>query len=68
MPVAALVAAAGTASASTSTSTNASTGAVPPAGKIKHVIVIFQENRSFDEVLGAYCVQHHGGATVRSVR
>src|SRR4051794_37946015 len=28
------------------------------AGKIKHVIVIYQENRSFDEVLGAYCVQH----------
>ena len=30
-----------------------------PKGKIRHVVVIYQENRSFDEVLGAYCVQHH---------
>jgi phospholipase C len=27
-----------------------------PAGVIKHVVVIFQENRSFDETLGDYCI------------
>ncbi len=32
--------------------------ATGPAGKIKHVVVIFQENRSFDEVLGAFCFDH----------
>jgi phospholipase C len=34
--------------------------AVGPAGKIKHVVVIFQENHSFDETLGAYCRAHPG--------
>src|SRR5262249_30633652 len=28
-------------------------------GKIQHVVVIFQENRSFDEVLGAWCKATH---------
>jgi phospholipase C len=33
----------------------------PQAGKIKHVVVIMQENRSFDEVLGYWCTHpvHH---------
>ena len=40
--------------------TLACAGATPgPAGKIKHVVLIYQENRSFDEVLGAYCVLQH---------
>src|SRR3954464_10091359 len=29
--------------------------AASPAGKIKHVVVIMQENHSFDEVLGYWC-------------
>jgi len=29
---------------------------VPPGNPIKHVVVIYQENHSFDEVLGALCV------------
>jgi phospholipase C len=31
-----------------------------PAGVIKHVVVIFQENHSFDETLGDYCIVHAG--------
>jgi phospholipase C len=30
------------------------------ASPIKHVVVIFQENRSFDEVLGKFCRDHGG--------
>src|SRR3954471_23115131 len=26
-----------------------------PAGRIRHVVLIYQENHSFDETLGAYC-------------
>src|SRR4051795_4566754 len=36
----------------------AAAGPAGPAGKIQHVVVIFQENRSFDEVLGAFCRDH----------
>ena len=36
-----------------------SRGAVP-SNVIKHVVVIFQENRSFDETYGDYCVIHPG--------
>ncbi len=42
--------------------TAASRAAAPsssPSSRIKHVILIFQENRSFDEVLGAFCQQQH---------
>ncbi len=31
-----------------------------PLGTIQHVVVIYQENHSFDETLGAYCVAHPG--------
>src|SRR5437867_13330908 len=31
-----------------------------PAGRIKHVVVIFQENHSFDETLGQFCRLHVG--------
>jgi phospholipase C len=30
-----------------------------PANKIRHVIVFYQENHSFDETLGAFCERHH---------
>src|SRR5436190_20851220 len=33
---------------------------VGPRGVIKHVVVIFQENHSFDETLGAFCMIHKG--------
>src|SRR5439155_8604925 len=29
----------------------------PPANPIEHVVIIFQENHSFDDVLGAICLQ-----------
>ena len=32
---------------------------VGPTSPIKHVVVIFQENHSFDEVLGALCLAEH---------
>jgi phospholipase C len=31
-----------------------------PRGVIKHVVVIYQENHSFDETLGDFCVIHKG--------
>jgi phospholipase C len=31
-----------------------------PAGKIRHVVVIYQENHSFDETLGKFCQMHAG--------
>jgi phospholipase C len=31
-----------------------------PKGIIEHVVVIFQENHSFDETLGAFCEAHKG--------
>jgi phospholipase C len=31
-------------------------GLVTPASPIKHIVVIYQENHSFDNVLGAWCV------------
>src|SRR5437764_935448 len=31
-----------------------------PLNVIKHVVVIFQENHSFDETLGDYCIVHTG--------
>src|SRR5262249_11818496 len=31
----------------------------PAVGKIKHVVVMYQENRSFDEVLGQFCIVNH---------
>ncbi len=30
-----------------------------PAGRIEHVIVFYQENHSFDEVLGEFCRRHN---------
>jgi phospholipase C len=33
---------------------------VGPRGVIEHVVVIFQENHSFDETLGAFCMNHKG--------
>jgi len=34
--------------------------AASPLGKhIKHIVVIYQENHSFDETLGAFCTEHH---------
>jgi phospholipase C len=30
---------------------------ITPAAPIKHVVIIYQENHSFDNVLGAWCVQ-----------
>lgn len=38
-------------------------GVTSPTGggvPIKHVVVIFQENQSFDHVLGGFCVRHPG--------
>jgi phospholipase C len=42
-----------------------SAGASPAVGKISHVVLIYQENHSFDNVLGAWCVKtaHCNGAT-----
>lgn len=31
-----------------------------PAGHIQHIVVIYQENHSFDEALGAFCQAHVG--------
>src|ERR1700681_953821 len=33
---------------------------VGPAGRIKHVVVFYQENHSFDETLGRFCQVHKG--------
>src|SRR4051794_34599948 len=33
--------------------------AYPSVGKIKHIIVVYQENRSFDGVLGAFGIAQH---------
>ena len=38
-------------------SPSGSVAVAAPDGQIQHVIVIYQENHSFDEVLGALCVQ-----------
>ena len=38
---------------------DAATGRAGPVGKIKHVVLIDQENRSFDEVLGDFCIINH---------
>jgi phospholipase C len=38
----------------------AATPHVSPATKIKHVVVIYQENNSFDETLGRFCQLHAG--------
>jgi phospholipase C len=37
----------------------AASRAAGPAGKIKHVVVVYQENHSFDETLGKFCQMHH---------
>jgi phospholipase C len=37
----------------------AATATRGPAGRIKHVVIFYQENHSFDEVLGEFCVRHH---------
>jgi phospholipase C len=42
------------------TRSGAATSALSPAGHIQHIIVIYQENHSFDETLGKFC-QVHGG-------
>jgi phospholipase C len=64
------VAAATTSSAAVTTSAPAGTAAPQPAtaavatpslssaGKIQHVVVIYQENHSFDETLGKFCQLH----------
>jgi phospholipase C len=60
-----MIGAAGVAALTMCVATPASRRAVPPAaaataapyGKIKHVVVMYQENRSFDEVLGSWCMQ-----------
>lgn len=31
-----------------------------PAGRIKHIVVVYQENHSFDETLGWFCQQNPG--------
>ena len=36
------------------------------ASPIRHVVIIYQENHSFDNVLGRYCSQVKSGARVRS--
>src|SRR5664279_1408243 len=36
-------------------STDHRAGAAPSAGAIQHVVVIYQENHSFDETLGQLC-------------
>src|SRR6476619_4279545 len=56
--LAAVVAFAALAAPSAARAHTTSTNTTGPAGAIKHVVVIFQENRSFDEVLGAFCVDH----------
>jgi phospholipase C len=33
--------------------------AAAPAGPIRHIVVIMQENHSFDNVLGRWCYRHH---------
>jgi phospholipase C len=48
------------ATAAMSSPSHAATRRVGPAGVIQHVVVIFQENHSFDETLGDYCVVHTG--------
>ena len=41
-------------------STAASVGRAVPRGVIQHVVVIYQENHSFDETLGDFCMIHKG--------
>jgi phospholipase C len=36
------------------------TAQLSPAGKIRHVVVVYQENHSFDETLGKFCQVHAG--------
>src|SRR5689334_17019689 len=36
----------------------ATAGSAGPAGRIKHVVVFYQENHSFDETLGPFCKAH----------
>jgi phospholipase C len=40
---------------STASSSPASTTVISPASPIKHVVIIYQENHTFDDVLGAVC-------------
>jgi phospholipase C len=40
--------------------------AAPAPSPIKHVVVIFQENHSFDNVLGSFCVGVAAGTIVRN--
>src|SRR5207247_1100087 len=35
-------------------------------GPIQHVVILFQENHSFDDVFGRFCVDVSGGRFVRS--
>ncbi len=44
-------------SAMSAPTTTVAAAAVPTPNPIQHVVVIYQENHSFDEVLGALCVQ-----------
>jgi phospholipase C len=52
---------AATSGASPATDVSPSATAQPsPAGLIRHVVVIYQENHSFDETLGKFCQLHAG--------
>src|SRR4051812_30364749 len=51
---------AGTSAAASATPESPAAASLSPAGKINHVVVIYQENHSFDETLGKFC-QLHGG-------
>lgn len=49
-----------TSAAESATPESPAAASLSPAGKIRHVVVIYQENHSFDETLGKFC-QLHGG-------
>lgn len=46
--------------------TRSTTPTNPPPSPIKHVVVIYQENHSFDNVLGIYCSQVAAGVIHRA--
>src|SRR5689334_301294 len=40
-------------------------GVSPQATPIKHIVIVFQENHSFDDVFGRFCVDQARGMIVR---
>src|SRR6187431_2210430 len=54
------IAVAATPAASPATIVSAAATQQSPAGKIRHVVVVYQENHSFDDTLGKFCQVHAG--------